>query len=630
MPGCLLKTINDPSDLRKLPLDRLPQLCSELRDFLIEHASEHEGHFASSLGVVELTVALHYVYQTPADQLIWDVGHQAYGHKVLTGRRDQLRTSRQYGGIAPFPKPEESIYDTFAVGHSSTSISAALGMAVAHQRLNSAAKSIAVIGDGALTAGLAFEGLNNAGSQKADILVILNDNNMSIDPPVGALQTYLTDITTSGVYNRVREEVWDLFGKSKLAGDAARDIAGRIEKAVKGALAKQSNFFESLGFRYFGPVDGHDVLHLVKLFEDLRKIGGPKLLHLSTVKGKGFIHAEKEPTFWHASPGKFDRKSGEVPHEAETSKPPRFQDVFGEAIIELAKSNDRIVGITPAMPTGCSLKPMMEILPERAFDVGICEQHAVTFAAGLAKRGMVPFCNIYSTFAQRSYDQIIHDVALQKLPVIFCLDRGGVVGADGATHHGAYDLAYLRIIPNMIVAAPMDEIELRQMMYTAQLDGMGPFSIRYPRGRGKQIDWKVPFEALEIGKGREISDGEKVVILSIGAIGIEVEKAVQVLAAEGIRPAHWDLRFAKPLDTEMISRAADRFGKIVVVEDGVVQGGVGSAVLEYLSDQQKCAQVVRLGIPDRFVEHGTQEELWAECGYDARGIAEQVRTLWNS
>ena len=632
MDETLLSRIDDPEDLRKLPPESLPQVCSELRDFLIGHASRHEGHFASSLGVVELTVALHYVYKTPFDQIVWDVGHQAYGHKVLTGRRDRLCTSRRHGGLAPFPRPEESPYDAFGVGHSSTSISAALGMAVANERSGSNARAVAVIGDGALTGGLAFEGLNNAGSLKnADLLVVLNDNNMSIDSPVGALQHYLTDVTASGTYNRVRDEVWNAFDRFKKGnvGSVAQTVAGRLEKAIKGAVSAQSNIFEALGFRYFGPIDGHDVLHLVKVLEDLRKIPGPKLLHLSTVKGKGYTPAEQAPTYWHATAGNFDPASGKSTAEPESApQPPKFQDVFGRTIIELAERNDAIVGITPAMPTGCSLKWMMEEMPDRAFDVGICEQHAVTFAAGLAIDGQIPFCNIYSSFAQRAYDQIVHDVALQKLHVVFCFDRAGLVGADGATHHGAFDLAFMRSLPNVAVAAPMDEHELRKMMYTAQLPDKGPFCIRYPRGRGTIVDWKCPFEELEVGKGRRLRDGEKVVILSIGTAGVQAAKACEILAAEGIRPAHWDLRFAKPLDRAMVEEAARDYGRIVTVEDGCLAGGVGSAVLEVLSDAGLSARVKRLGIPDRFVEHGAQAELWADCGYDAEGVARAVRELW--
>ena len=632
--GALLDAIDDPADLRKLEPERLPQLCAELREFLIQHASRHEGHFASSLGVVELTVALHYVYKTPFDQIVWDVGHQAYGHKVLTGRRDRLCTSRRLGGLAPFPRPEESPYDSFGVGHSSTSISAALGMAVANAQSGSNARSVAVIGDGALTGGLAFEGLNNAGGLKnADLLVVLNDNNMSIDSPVGALQHYLTDVTASGAYNRVRDEVWNAFDRFKKGnvGSVAQTVAGRLEKAIKGAVSAQSNIFEALGFRYFGPIDGHDVLHLVKVFEDLRKIPGPKLLHLSTVKGKGYTPAEQAPTYWHATAGNFDPASGKTNAAPESGpQPPKFQDVFGRTIIELARANDAVVGITPAMPTGCSLKWMMEEMPDRAFDVGICEQHAVTFAAGMAIRGMIPFCNIYSSFSQRAYDQIVHDVALQKLPVVLCLDRAGLVGADGATHHGAFDLAFLRLVPNMTVAAPMDEHELRRMMYTAQLPGKGPFAIRYPRGRGCKVDWECPLEEIPVGKGRKLRDGEDVVVLSVGAAGMEVAAACDELEREGIRAAHWDLRFAKPLDGEMVEEAARNFRHVVVVEDGCLAGGAGSAVLEHLADRGISAHVVRLGIPDRFVEHGTQAELWAECGYDAASVAKTVRGLLES
>jgi len=628
--GPLLEDIIYPEDLRKLGKHQLFQLSQELRQYIVDTVSIHGGHFGASLGVVEMTVALHYVFNTPYDQLVWDVGHQAYGHKILTGRRERFHTNRIYEGLSGFPNRGESEYDTFGVGHSSTSISACLGMAMAsHYQGQTDKQHIAVIGDGALTGGLAFEGLNNAGWHNSNILVILNDNCMSIDPNVGGLKEYLTDITTSRTYNKVRDEVWNLLGSMSKFGKSAQEVASKVEASLKGSVfSQQSNFFESMGMRYFGPVDGHDVNKLAEIFEDLKRIPGPKLLHCVTVKGKGFLPAEKDQTKWHA-PGLFDKITGEV-HKKHNPlpKPPKYQDVFGHTIIELAKQNEKIVGITPAMPSGCSMKYMIAEMPERAYDVGICEQHAVTFSAGLATQGLTPFCNIYSTFMQRAYDQVIHDVALQNLHVIFCLDRGGLVGADGATHHGAFDLAYFRCIPNLVVAAPMDEPELRNMMYTFQLDKNAfPSSIRYPRGQGVTIDWQTPMEEIEIGTGRLIKEGEEIAILTIGHPGNFAVEACEQLVAQGMNPAHYDMRFVKPLDEEMLHEIFTNFSKVITVEDGAIKGGFGSAVIEFMADHRYHAAVTRLGVPDRFIEHGTQKQLWRECGYDTQAIVEAVRAM---
>lgn len=625
--GPLLEKINDPSDLRQLKEEELLQLCAELRQFIIDTVSVNGGHFGASLGVVELTVALHYAFQTPYDQLIWDVGHQAYGHKIITGRRDEFHTNRLYGGISGFPKRKESEYDTFGVGHSSTSISAALGMAVAsHQKQEHDRMHIAVIGDGALTAGMAFEALNHAGVENGNLLVVLNDNCMAIDPNVGALKEYLTDITTSPTYNKVRDEIWNLLGLISKFGPNAQEIAKKVEKAVKGSVLKQSNLFEALKFRYFGPIDGHDVNHLVKVLKDLKDIPGPKILHCLTVKGKGYALAEQDQTKWHA-PGLFDKITGEIKKSTPSqAQAPKYQDVFGHTIVELAEQNDKIMGITPAMPSGSSLNIMMKAMPTRAFDVGIAEQHAVTFSAGLATQGMIPFCNIYSSFMQRAYDQVIHDVALQNLQVIFCLDRAGVAGADGATHHGAYDLAYMRCIPNMIVSAPMNEEELRNLMYTATLTP-APFVIRYPRGNGVMPEWRKPLQQLEIGKGRKVMDGEEVAILTIGHVGNLALKAIEKLSEEGINPALYDLRFVKPLDEALLHEVFGKYKKIITVEDGCLMGGMGTAVLEFMADHQYQASVKRLGIPDVLVEHGEQAELYAECGYDTPAIINAVIDL---
>jgi 1-deoxy-D-xylulose-5-phosphate synthase len=621
-PGALLSKINSPDDLKQLSRDQLHEVCDELRQYIIDVVSVYGGHFGASLGVVELTTALHYVYNTPYDQLVWDVGHQAYGHKILTGRRDNFITNRKYHGLSGFPKRSESVYDTFGVGHSSTSISAALGMAMAAKyKGEKDRKTIAVIGDGAMTAGLAFEGLNHAGVADADLLVVLNDNCMSIDPNVGALKEYLTDITTSPTYNKVRDDVWKLLGKLPVGKKFTRDMAAKLEASVKGMVSKSSNLFESLNFRYFGPIDGHNITKLVDTLTDLRKIPGPKLLHIITVKGKGYSLAEQDQTKWHA-PGLFDKVTGEIyKKKFELPQPPKYQDVFGHSIIELAKKNEKIMGITPAMPSGSSLKFMMEAMPERAFDVGICEQHAVTLSAGLATQGMRVFCNIYSSFMQRAYDQVIHDVAIQKLPVIFCLDRAGLVGEDGPTHHGAYDIPYMRCIPNMIVSAPMNESELRNLMYTAQLEkNKNPFVIRYPRGEGTMPEWKTPFKEIEIGKGRKLKDGKDLAILSFGHPGNFAAAAIRELKNESIDAAHYDMRFVKPIDENLLHEVFSKFNKIITVEDGTVVGGFGSAVLEFMNAHHYNAEIKMLGIPDKIIEHGTLKELHHECNYDAEAI----------
>lgn len=626
--GALLKNILFPSDLRKLKESDLEEVSKQLRQFIIDIVSVNGGHFAASLGVVELTVALHYVLNTPYDQIVFDVGHQAYGHKILTGRRDKFHTNRILGGISGFPKRSESEYDSFGVGHSSTSISAALGMAVASAyKGESDRQHVAVIGDGALTGGMAFEALNHAGIEKSNLLVILNDNCMSIDPNVGALKEYLTSITTSKSYNKFRDELVSVLSKISKNGPDAYGWAKKLEQSIKGTLLKNANLFESLKFRYFGPVDGHDVNKLVKTLEDLKHINGPKLLHVVTVKGKGYALAEKDQTKWHA-PGLFDKITGEIKKVVyEKPQPPKYQDVFGHTLVELAELNDKIMGITPAMPSGSSMNIMMNSMPNRAFDVGIAEQHAVTFSAGLATQGLVPFCNIYSSFMQRAYDQVIHDVALQNLNVVFCLDRAGLVGADGPTHHGAYDISFMRCIPNLTIAAPMNEEELRNMMYTAQLDQMGPFVIRYPRGNGIMPDWKRSFKALEIGKGRKLVDGEDVAIITLGHIGNEASKAILELNSEGIYPAHYDIRFVKPLDEDLLHEVFKNFNKVITVEDGVLPGGFGSAVLEFMVENNYSAKVVRLGIPDEIVEHGEQKELWNLCKYDALAIAAECKNL---
>src|SRR5918993_1086652 len=627
-PGPLLQTVNSPADLRKLSKEQLIQLCDELRQYIIDVVSVHGGHFGASLGVVELTVALHYILDTPTDQLVWDVGHQAYGHKILTGRRDNFATNRKYRGISGFPRRNESEYDTFGVGHSSTSISAALGMAMAAKYKGEDRKAIAVIGDGAMTAGLAFEGMNHAGVADTDMLIILNDNCMSIDPNVGALKEYLTDITISPTYNKFKDDIWKALGKLPLGKNFTREMASKLEHSIKGFINKNSNLFEALKLRYFGPIDGHNITKLVDTLKDLKNIPGPKILHVLTVKGKGYSLAEKEQTKWHA-PGLFDKITGEIyKKKYELPQPPRYQDVFGHTIIELAEKNDRIIGITPAMPSGSSLKYMMEKMPDRAFDVGICEQHAVTLSAGMATQGMKVFCNVYSTFMQRSYDQAVHDVAIQNLPVIFCLDRAGLVGEDGPTHHGAYDIAYMRSIPNMVISAPMNERELRNLMFTSQLESNNhPFVIRYPRGEGVMPEWKTPFEEIGIGKGRKIKDGSDIAILSFGHPGNFAAAAIRDVKGEGINPAHYDMRFVKPIDEDLLHEVFQKFEKIITIEDGTVVGGFGSAVLEFMNEHGYKADVKIMGIPDRLVEHGTPKQLYDEIGLDANAIAACLREL---
>lgn len=634
-PGKLLANINSPEDLRKLDRSQLPQVCNELRQFIIDNVSVYGGHFGANLGVVELSVALHYIFNTPDDQLVWDVGHQAYGHKILTGRRDDFHTNRTYGGLSGFPKRKESIYDAFGVGHSSTSISSALGMAVASAlEKNYQRQHIAVIGDGAMTAGMAFEGLNHAGATDSNLLIILNDNCMAIDPNVGALKEYLTDITTSHTYNKFRDEVWNMLGKMSNFGKSAQEIVSKVEAVMKTAILRQSNLFESLGLRYFGPIDGNDISHLTEVLQDLKSIPGPKLLHCLTIKGKGYGPAEKDQTKWHA-PGVFDKITGEIQKKVyNVPQAPKFQDVFGHTLVELAEENQDIVGVTPAMPSGSSMNIMMEAMPDRAFDVGIAEQHAVTFSAGMATRGKVVFCNIYSTFMQRAYDQVVHDVCIQELPVIFCLDRAGLVGADGPTHHGVYDIAFMRCIPNMVVASPMNEQELRNLMYTAQLDsfqkGKHAITIRYPRGNGVMPKWKTSFQEIKIGTGRKIKDGSDIAILSLGPIGNFASLACDQLKNQGINVALYDMRFVKPLDENMLHEIFSEFDRVITIEDGCLQGGFGSAVLEFMVDKQYSSQLRRLGIPDGIVEHGEPSELYRECGFDTEGIVKAVKTFMTS
>lgn len=627
-PGPLLGTINSPDDLKKISKEQLHKVCDELRQYIIDVVSVHGGHFGASLGVVELTTALHYVYNTPYDQLVWDVGHQAYGHKILTGRRDAFPSNRKYKGLSGFPKRSESEYDTFGVGHSSTSISAALGMAMAAKYKGEKRKAVAVIGDGAMTAGQAFEAMNHAGVADSDILIILNDNCMSIDPNVGALKEYLTDITVSPTYNKLKDDIWKALGKLPVGGNFSRGMASKLEHTIKGFLNKNSNLFEALKLRYFGPIDGHNITKLVDTLEDLRNIPGPKILHVVTVKGKGYELAEKDQTKWHA-PGLFDKITGEIyKKKFDLPQPPKYQDVFGHTIIELAEKNELVMGVTPAMPSGSSLNLMMKAMPDRAFDVGIAEQHAVTVSAGMATQGLKVFCNIYSSFMQRAYDQVVHDVAIQKLPVVFCLDRAGLVGEDGPTHHGAYDIPYMRCIPNMIVSAPMNESELRNLMYTAQLESTKlPFVIRYPRGEGVMPEWKTAFKEIVIGKGRKLKEGKDIAILSFGHPGNFAAAAIRELKADGLDPAHYDMRFVKPLDEELLHEAFSSYTKIVTVEDGTVVGGFGSAVLEFMSTHNYKAEVTILGIPDTIIEHGTPKQLHQECGYDAEAIANAVRVL---
>jgi 1-deoxy-D-xylulose-5-phosphate synthase len=627
-PGPLLQHIDTPADLRKLGKEQLHQVCDELRQYIIDVVSVHGGHFAASLGVVELSTALHYVYNTPYDQLVWDVGHQAYGHKILTGRKDNFATNRKYGGLSGFPKRSESEYDTFGVGHSSTSISAALGMALAAKYNGEDRKSVAVIGDGSMTAGMAFEAMNHAGVADADMLIILNDNCMSIDPNVGALKEYLTDITTSQTYNKLKDDVWKALGKLPVGKNFTREMASKLEHSIKGMVSKSSNLFEALNLRYFGPIDGHNITKLVDTLQDLKNIPGPKILHIITVKGKGYSLAEKDQTKWHA-PGLFDKITGEIyKKKFDTPQPPKYQDVFGHTLLEMAEQNDKIFGITPAMPSGSSLKIMMDRMPGRAIDVGICEQHAVTVSAGLATQGMKVFCNIYSSFMQRAYDQVVHDVAIQKLPVVFCLDRAGLVGEDGPTHHGAYDIPYMRCIPNMVISAPMNESELRNLMFTAQLDSTtNPFVIRYPRGEGVMPEWKTELKEVKIGTGRKLKEGEEIAVLSFGHPGNFAASAIREVKQYGINAGHYDIRFVKPLDENLLHEVFGRYKKIITVEDGTIVGGFGSAIIEFMVAHNYHAQVKMLGIPDRIVEHGTLKELHRECGYDANAIADTLKDM---
>lgn len=625
--GNLLSKIITPEDLRRLDPSDLIQVSAELRQYIIDVVCNNPGHFGASLGVVELTVALHYVFNTPYDKLIWDVGHQAYGHKILTGRRENFATNRRYKGISGFPKMAESEYDAFGTGHSSTSISAALGMALAAKAKGENRHVVAIIGDGAMTAGQAFEGLNNAGISKSDILVILNDNNIAIDPNVGALKEYLLDITTSKTYNKFKDKVWKGLGILGRPGANARTLAAQLEAGFKSTILDRSNVFEGFNFRYFGPIDGHDVLHLTKVLEDLKRIPGPKILHCLTTKGKGFKQAEENQTTFHA-PGKFDKSTGEIFDTSKEEKILTYQEVFGRTILELAEHNSKICAITPAMTSGSALTFMMKAMPDRVYDVGIAEQHAVTFSAGLAAQGMIPYCHIYSSFIQRAYDQIIHDVALQNLHVVFCVDRGGLVGADGATHHGFFDMAFMRSIPNMIVAAPMDEIELRNMLYTAQLEKYkSPFSIRYPRSRGRFADWEKPFAEIEPGKARQISTGNDLAILTVGFPGNAAAAVVKKFKEEGIEITHYDMRYIAPIDENVLHTVFNNFKHIITVEDGILKGGFGSAVVEFMSDNGYNSEIRRLGIPDYFVEHGTQDELYRECGYDAEGIELAMREI---
>lgn len=627
----LLNQIKYPCDLRKMPLEQLPQVCEELRQDIVKELSVNPGHLASSLGVVELTVALHYVYDTPEDRIVWDVGHQAYGHKILTGRREQFCTNRKLHGIMPFPSPAESEYDTFTCGHASNSISAALGMAVANKLSGKDSDRnrhvVAVIGDGAMSGGLAFEGLNNASSTRNDMLIILNDNNMSIDRSVGGMKQYLLGLSTNETYNAMRFKLsqW-LHSKGYLEEDRKNGLI-RLGNALKSAISHQQNIFEGLNIRYFGPYNGHNVIELVRILRQLKNMKGPKMLHLHTIKGKGYEPAEKAATIWHA-PGKFDVNTGERIVKDTSGKPQKFQDVFGHTLLELAKQNPDIVGVTPAMPTGCSMCIMMDEMPERTFDVGIAEGHAVTFAAGMAKEGLMPFCNIYSAFAQRAYDNIIHDMAIQNLPVVLCLDRAGLVGEDGATHHGAFDMVSLRAIPNLTVASPMDEHELRRMMYTAQLPGKGSFVIRYPRGNGVLVDWKCPLEEIEVGKGRKLHDGNDVAVLSVGPLGNDVADIIKEHeasdAAVKVSIAHYDMRFVKPLDEAILHEVGKKFKRIVTVEDGARNGGFGSAVLEWMSDNGYMPSIKRLGLPDQFIEHGTVPELREIAGIDKESIRKSV------
>lgn len=617
----LLTSIDTPEDLRKLKAEQLPEVCKELRQKIIDELSCNPGHFGSSLGVIELTVALHYVFNTPYDRIVWDVGHQAYGHKILTGRRDLFHTNRKLNGIRPFPSPKESEYDTFTCGHASNSISAALGMAVAAKRNGDNNRHVvAVIGDGSMSGGLAFEGLNNASSTPNDLLIILNDNNMAIDRSVGGMKQYLLNLHTSKGYNRFRNKISQLFYKWGILNDERRKSLIRFNNSLKSVLAQQQNVFEGMNIRYFGPVDGHDIHGLTKVLNDIKNMQGPKLLHIHTTKGKGFEPAEKAASIWHA-PGKFNKETGERIITDTEGMPPLYQEVFGHTLLELARQNDKIVGVTPAMPSGCSMNILMNEMPGRGFDVGIAEGHAVTFSGGMAKDGLIPFCNIYSSFMQRAYDNIIHDVAIHKQHVVFCLDRAGLVGEDGPTHHGAFDLAYLRSIPNLIISSPLNEHELRKLMYTAQLPDMGPFAIRYPRGRGVTVDWECPLEKLEVGKGQCLKSGKDIAVLTLGPIGNTASQAIASAEAKsGKSIAHYDLRFLKPLDEDMLDEIGQKFKFIVTIEDGVLKGGMGSAILEFMSDHGYTPSIRRIGLPDQFVQHGTPQELYTICGMDTASI----------
>ncbi|MCF8226932.1 MAG: 1-deoxy-D-xylulose-5-phosphate synthase [Bacteroidales bacterium] len=626
----LLSQINGPEDVKKLHSEELIELSQELRQYIIDVVSSNPGHFGASLGVVELTVALHYVFDAPKDKIIWDVGHQAYGHKILTGRRDQFHTNRKYKGISGFPKPDESEYDAFGVGHSSTSISAALGMAVARDQQNSDNQIVAVIGDGSLSGGMAYEALNNAGTEKKDMLVILNDNNISIDPSVGAMKEYLLDITTSQTYNKVKNEIWNLLGILNKINPKTRQYFKKIENAIKSIVLKQSNLFESLNFRYFGPVDGHDVVYLASVLNDIREIPGPKLLHVLTKKGKGFPMAELNQTTFHSPGYQFDKNTGQFLKKSDTAGPRKYQEIFGETILELARSNKKIIGITPAMSSGSSLNIMMDKLPDRTFDVGIAEQHAVTFAAGLASAGMLPYCTIYSTFLQRAYDQVIHDAAIQKLPMVLCVDRAGLVGADGATHHGIFDMAFLRCVPNMILASPMNEQEFRNMLYSGQFNRYGPYAIRYPRGTGVLKRINKQFELIETGTSRLLQDGDDLAFITIGPVGNAVIESIHELKKNHLSIAHLDLRFLKPLDSNALHSIFKKHRKIITVEDGSISGGMGSAILEFMADNNYSAEIKRVGVPDHFVDHGTIDELYKECGMDRDSIIQAAITMIGS
>ncbi len=625
----LLKDINSPDDLKKIDLSELPTVCEELRNFIIESVSKNPGHFGASLGVVELTVALHYAYNTPVDQLVWDVGHQAYGHKILTGRRDLFHTNRTYGGISGFPSPKESEYDNFGVGHASTSISAALGIAKAANLQGEKINTVAIIGDGSLTGGIAFEGLNNLGASGENVLIVLNDNKIAIDENRGALKEYLTDIATSKTYNKVKDDVWYFLGRLNRLGLNVQSFSQKIDNAIKSIVLKNSNLFEALNIRYFGPVDGHDVVLLVKLFEDIKNIPGPKLLHIITKKGKGFKAAEENQTLWHAAPGKFDITTGKLTDTSHCeNEPQKFQDIFGDAIIELAKANPKICAITPAMISGSSLCKMFEEFPERSFDVGISEQHAVTFAAGLAIKGMLPFCNIYSSFMQRAYDQVIHDVALQNLKVIFCLDRAGLVGQDGPTHHGSFDLSYMRCVPNLVIAAPRDEFQLRNLMFTLQLEKHNfPSVIRYPRGKSTQAKSKIEFKEIEIGKGEKIKDGKDIAILSIGTPGNTAIKLANDLEEENLNIAVFDMIFVKPLDNKLLTEIFNNYKHIITIEDNSIIGGFGSAISEFMVDNKFNSKIYRFGIPDRFISHGSQQQLIEECEFDYNTLKLFIKNL---